>query len=305
MIRIAIEKKLTMADGTGVLSIDTTIEKGAFVVVYGASGVGKTSLLRCIAGLMHPEKGRIVSDNELWLDTYNKKSLPVQQRNMGFVFQDLALFPNMTVLENLQYAAKVKGKGKSGLADDEAAENLIPRLLAMVGLEHMMDRKPDTLSGGQRQRLALIRALAGKPGLLLLDEPFSALDKAMHQALRKELLLLHKSFQLTTIMVTHDLADVYQLADQVLVMDNGTIVRTGPADVVFGGMDATETLQVPGEILKIAKSGIIYIAEVLTGTTISRLVINEEESNTLRPGMQVLLCAGAFDPVIKIMHVHV
>ncbi|HTN37819.1 MAG TPA: ATP-binding cassette domain-containing protein, partial [Arachidicoccus sp.] len=175
MFRISIHKKLAMAAGLGALCIDMTIQKGEFIVLYGASGVGKTSLLRIIAGLLQPENGYITSSHKVWLDTEKNIDVPVQKRNIGFVFQDLALFPNMTVLENLQYAGKSRRDG-----------NAIIRLLKMVHLEGLADRKPNTLSGGQRQRVALIRALAVQPELLLLDEPFSSLDIQMHGQLRED-----------------------------------------------------------------------------------------------------------------------
>lgn len=291
MIRICVNKILTMADGVGALSVEASIQKGEFVVIFGKSGVGKTSLLRIIAGLSHPESGIIVSGNDVWLDTANRVDRPVQKRDIGFVFQDLALFPNMTVRENLLYA--VKGKPHSDTID---------RLLKMVNLESLVDRMPDTLSGGQRQRVALIRALARAPELLLLDEPFSALDRAMHHQLRDDLLMLHKKLHLTTLLVTHDLADVYHMADKVIVLDQGTIVRSGSPDEVFGIKESNGMLQVQGEVIKVKKSGVIYIAEILTGHTITKLVISEEESHNLPPGTQVVICSGSFDPIIKIFN---
>lgn len=290
MFQISINKRLTMPDGIGPLSIETSIKKGEFVIIFGKSGVGKTSLLRMIAGLMRPESGVILADDEVWLDTGNKIDLPVQNRKIGFVFQDLALFPNMSVFENIQYA--IKGKSDS---------NKVNHLLKMVDLENLADRKPDTLSGGQRQRVALIRALAGAPELLLLDEPFSALDRDMHHQLRKELYTIHKKLHLTTLLVTHDLADVYHLADKVIVIEQGSIVKSGKPNAVFGIREAGDMLQVHGEIIQIKKSGVIHIAEILTGNTITKLVISEAETDSLSPGMQVLICSGAFDPVIRIL----
>lgn len=290
MFQISINKRLTMPDGIGPLSIETSIEKGEFVIIFGKSGVGKTSLLRMIAGLMRPESGVILADNEVWFDTDRKIDIPVQKRKIGFVFQDLALFPNMSVLENIQYAIK----GKPDI-------NKVTSLLKMVHLENLANRKPDTLSGGQRQRVALIRALAGSPELLLLDEPFSALDREMHHQLRKELYMIHKNLHLTTLLVTHDLADVYHLADKVIVIEQGSIVQSGTPNEVFGVREADDMLRVHGEIIQIKKSGVIHIAEILTGNTITRLVISEEEKSSLRPGMQVLICSGAFDPVIRIL----
>lgn len=290
MIRISIRKKLALADGKDHLSIDAAVKRGECVAIFGKSGAGKTSLLRIIAGLLKPETGFISSDDEIWLDTEKKINLPVQKRNIGFVFQDLALFPNMTVLENLQYALRSKSDGKR-----------IDDLLKMVNIENLANRKPDTLSGGQRQRVAICRALAAKPELLLLDEPFSSLDMDMRQHLREDLLKLHQTLEMTTLLVTHDLADVYHLADKVMVIDQGSVVKAGKPEEVFNTENTEGTIQIQGEILHIRSEGEVHIAEILTGHTITKIEITEEEKNSLKPGMKVLICSGIFEPVIKIM----
>lgn len=291
MIHISLHKTLTMAGGNKTLSIETSIKKGSLAVVFGQSGAGKTSLLRMIAGLLQPESGRISSGNEVWLDTENGVRLPVQKREIGFVFWDLALFPNMTVAENLAYA--VGGKQHDSDIND---------LLKLVQLENLADRRPDTLSGGQRQRVAIARALARRPQLLLLDEPFSSLDMGMHHQLREDLYRIHKELQLTTILVTHDVADVYHLADQVLVIDEGLLVQSGSPVEVFGVGSANGRLELPGEVLCVRENGVVHIAEILTGHTIHWLVISEEESRQLHPGMQVLICSDAFNAHIKMIN---
>ena len=290
MIRITITKELTMAEGKKSLSIDTSIETGLITTVFGKSGAGKTSLLRIIAGLLKPESGTIISDNEIWLDTDKHINLPVQKRNIGFVFQDLALFPNMTVAENLQYGARGKQH-----------EHDIGDLLKMVNLEKLAGRKPDTLSGGQRQRVALCRAMVGSPRLLLLDEPFSSLDTGMHHQLREDLLRMHQTFKLTTILVTHDLADVYSLSDRTLVIDGGNLIKSGKPDEVFRTGESPGTLQLQGEVLNISDNGIVAVAEILSGNRIIKVLIGEEERTELKPGMQVLIRSNSFEPTIKIL----
>jgi molybdate transport system ATP-binding protein len=290
MIHISIKKKLTMAEGDGWLSIDTSVEKGQLWAISGKSGAGKTSFLRIVAGLLKPETGRILSGNEVWLDTTRKISLPVQKRKIGFVFQDLALFPHMTVFQNLRYA--LKGKQNQDVIHD---------LLKMVDLERFADSKPDRLSVGQRQRVAIIRALAGRPELLLLDEPFSALDAEMRRHLREDILRLHQTFGLTTLLVTHDLGDMYTLADRVLVIDKGLVVKSGPPKEVFETDDSSGMVRLQGEIIQIRDNGVVFIAEVLTGDTVIKLLISEGEKNCLRPGMKVLVCSGSFEPVIKVL----
>lgn len=290
MIRITITKELTMAEGKKSLSIDTSIETGLITTVFGKSGAGKTSLLRIIAGLLKPESGTIISDHEIWLDTDKHINLPVQKRNIGFVFQDLALFPHMTVTENLQYGAR-----------DKRQKHDIGDLLKMVNLEKLAGRRPDTLSGGQRQRVALCRALVGRPRLLLLDEPFSSLDQEMHHQLREDLLRLHRAFDLTTILVTHDLADVYSLSDRTIVIEEGGIVKSGRPSEVFHTGESPGTIRIQGEILQVIDNGVVAVAEILSGNRIIKVLISEEEKLELRSGMQVLVHSSSFEPVITIL----
>ncbi|GKT31793.1 molybdenum ABC transporter ATP-binding protein, partial [Aduncisulcus paluster] len=165
--------------------------EGDFVALAGQSGSGKTTLLRILAGLEEAQ-GTIQVGDESWLD--DTKSLPVQKRKIGFVFQDYALFPNMSVEENLLYVTKDKL-----LAD---------KLLEMIELSELRDRFPNTLSGGQKQRVSLCRAMMNKPKLLLMDEPLSALDPNMRTKLQYEILTLHKEFGTTTIMVSHDPSEI-------------------------------------------------------------------------------------------------
>ncbi|RME10009.1 MAG: ATP-binding cassette domain-containing protein, partial [Aquificota bacterium] len=175
MIRVRVKKLLHGFDGDFWLDVELEVRGTEFLVILGQSGSGKTTLLRCIAGLEKPEEGYIEVDGQVWFDSKRGINLPPQRRDVGFVFQDYALFPNMTVLENVMYGMKEKNR-------DYALE-----LLRMAGLEGLRDKKPDRLSGGQKQRVALLRALAKEPRVLLLDEPLSALDPELRQELQKEL----------------------------------------------------------------------------------------------------------------------
>ncbi|MDB5152159.1 MAG: ATP-binding cassette protein, partial [Mucilaginibacter sp.] len=165
MISIDVEKKLKAYRGQQVLKIAAQFTIGSITKIYGPSGAGKTTFLKVIAGLIDPEKGKITTGDTLWLDTAAKFSLSPQKRRVGFVFQNYALFPNMTVQQHLEYAT-----------DDSL---WIKRLLEIGKLETFTEHKPEYLSGGQQQRLAILRAMAIKPQLLLMDEPFSALDPEM------------------------------------------------------------------------------------------------------------------------------
>jgi molybdate transport system ATP-binding protein len=290
MIKISIQKKLKMADGMTSLAIDTEITPGEFIAIFGKSGAGKTTLLRIISGLMQPEKGIIEVNGEVWLNTERKINLPVQKRKIGFVFQDFALFPNMSVRRNIRYA--LKGNKDKGFTN---------RLLEMVEMTALADRKPGTLSGGQQQRVAMIRALATKPGLLLLDEPLSALDMEMRSHLRDELQALHKEFKLTTLLVTHDITDIYRLADHVISIDKGKIVRSGKPDDLFSEAYMSSKVRLQGEVLQIRKSGVVFIVEILSGNAIIKVIAGKEEVAHLRTGSQVMVFSKAFNPVIRTM----
>ncbi|RYD92730.1 MAG: ATP-binding cassette domain-containing protein [Sphingobacteriales bacterium] len=194
MISINIEKKLKTYGGQQVLRITGEFATGSITKIYGPSGAGKTTFLKAVAGLVKPEEGIITIGAQVWLDTDKGIDLPPQKRGVGFVFQDYALFPNMTVLQHLQYATNDAG--------------WIEKLLALGKLETFAGHKPVYLSGGQQQRLAILRALAIKPKLLLMDEPFSALDKQTKGALITELKQLIVEMQLTMFIVSHNLPEL-------------------------------------------------------------------------------------------------
>ena len=210
MLTIAITKPLHGTDGTMTLDVDLQIEAGSFVAVAGPSGSGKTTLLRIVAGL-EEARGRIVMGDEVWLD--GGHLLAPQARRIGLVFQDFALFENMTVEGNLLYVEQDRA-----LAD---------RLLNMTDLDGLRDRYPATLSGGQKQRVALARAMMRQPQVLLLDEPLSALDPAMRALLREEIMALHREFGTTTLMVSHDEREIAQMADRVVRLEQGKVVMDG------------------------------------------------------------------------------
>ncbi|MFG0382612.1 sulfate/molybdate ABC transporter ATP-binding protein [Pseudomonas sp. zbq_18] len=204
--------------------INLDIHSGELVALLGPSGCGKTSLLRIIAGLETPDAGSIQFHGE---DVSNHD---VRDRNVGFVFQHYALFRHMTVFDNVAFGLRMKPKGERP-CEREIAER-VHELLGMVQLDWLADRYPEQLSGGQRQRIALARALAVKPKVLLLDEPFGALDAKVRKELRRWLARLHEEVHLTSVFVTHDQEEAMEVADRIVVMNKGSIEQIGsPAEV--------------------------------------------------------------------------
>ncbi len=222
MIEVSLKKKLFSALGKMQLDVEFTIQEGELVTLYGPSGAGKTTVLRMLCGLSTPDEGRISVRGQPWLDSAKKINLKPQHRDIGIVFQDYALFPNLTVKENLRYALK---KGQP--------DAIVNELLEMMELTNLYDKKPELLSGGQRQRVALARAIVRKPRILLLDEPMSALDTALRVKIQDYILRVHEQFKLTTILVSHDIMEVIRLSNRVLLMDHGKIIsQGGPTEIL-------------------------------------------------------------------------
>ncbi len=282
MINIAIEKELHGAAGDMQLAVNLNIKKGEFVALSGKSGSGKTTLLRILAGLEAAE-GRITVATKEWLN--EKTSLAVQKRAIGFVFQDYALFENMTIEQNLLYAANDK--------------ELAAHLLELTELTTLKNRYPHALSGGQKQRVSICRALMKRPKILLLDEPLSALDSAMRTKLQNELLTLHKEFQTTTIMVSHDPSEIYRLASRVIILENGAVVNDGkPTDVLLK-KQGSQKFSFEGELLEIKKVDVIFIAIVAIGQQLVEVALSHNEADKLTIGDKVTLSTKAFSPTLS------
>ena len=214
----------TFADGTRALEPATLdIARGETLVLLGPSGCGKTTMLRIIAGLEVPDAGgRVLFDGK------DMTAVPIERRNVGMVFQSYALFPNMTVSDNIGYGLKIRG-----IAAKERAAR-VAELVALTNISGLENRRIHQLSGGQRQRVALARAVAIRPGILLLDEPLTALDAALRDRLRGELNRLLRALGITTIYVTHDQSEAMELGDRVVVMQKGAIAQIGtPREIYF------------------------------------------------------------------------
>lgn len=276
MIRIDLKKALLSGHGPMDLTIQLEIPRGELLALSGPSGSGKTSLLRMLAGLLHPEEGQIVVDDECWLDTQKKINWPPQRRNIGLVFQDYALFPHFNVRQNLQYAL---GKG-------QRADHL-QDLIAVMGLQNLLDHKPTTLSGGQQQRVALARALVRKPKLLLLDEPLSALDPDMRHRLQSYIIRVHRTFSLTTVLVSHDQKEIARMADRVLLIKEGHLLSEGTAYYAPKAVSEA-SLQLSARILKLKKENTEYRLQVSLNDQIIELSV-PLSVGVLEVGQEILL----------------
>lgn len=215
-------RNLTMKYGhvTALDQVSLLVEQGEFLAILGPSGCGKSTLLSLIAGLHSAVQG------EIYVGEQRIDDLPPQKRGIGFVFQNYALFPNMTVWENVAFGLKIRKAGKAVI------DNRVRELLDIINLQDQAQKTPNQLSGGQQQRVALARALAPSPDILLLDEPLSALDVKIRQHLRKEIKSVQQKLGITTIIVTHDQEEAFELGDRIAVMDQGKIVQIGcPATI--------------------------------------------------------------------------
>ncbi len=205
--------------------VDLDVRSGELIALLGPSGCGKTTLLRIIAGLESPDQGEIFLDNE------DATFRHVRERQVGFVFQHYALFRHMTVFENVAFGLRVKPRAER--PSQEIIRQKVHQLLNLVQLDWLADRRPSQLSGGQRQRIALARALAVEPRVLLLDEPFGALDAKVRKELRRWLRNLHEELRITSVFVTHDQEEALEVADRVVLLNHGQIEQVGRPEEVY------------------------------------------------------------------------
>lgn len=276
MIRFSLYKKLKAASGPIALDVELSIHEGSFVALCGPSGTGKTTLLRLIAGLNRPDRGAVFYKNICWLDTQQNIWVPPQRRKVGFVFQDYALFPNMSIKGNLQFAA---AKNKD--------QNTIAEIIEVMELQALANRYPHQLSGGQQQRVALARALVAKPSLLLLDEPLSALDPSMRQKLQNYLLKIHERFKLTTILVSHDYREIFKLADRFIHMEAGRIISEDLPHTLEVANAQKGSIQLKAELIGIEENDSNFQALLMIGENIIKIPLPPGLLKKISIGQQV------------------
>jgi molybdate transport system ATP-binding protein len=287
MINLELYKMLKTSEGEMPLDVELQIENGELVAIEGHSGAGKTTILRMLAGLLNPEMGRIEVENNIWVNTKKKLFLVPQKREVGFVFQDYSLFPNMTVQQNIEYA----------LGKKEDMQR-VREIIEIMELDELKKRFPETLSGGQKQRAALARAIVRKPKILLLDEPLSALDNEMRIKLQDYILKVHRNLNLTTILVTHDIPEIFKMSDRVVRLSKGKIVGDGNVSNVFKENYISGKFKFVGEVLKIEKDEIVYIVSVLIGKNIVKVIATEDEVKELQINDKVMIVSKAFNPLL-------
>ncbi len=277
MIHFSLQKKLHSAEGFITLKVDCEIENGAFISLYGPSGAGKTSMLRMLAGLMHPDSGIINVNGEAWFDSGKKINIIPQQRLVGFVFQDYALFPNMNVEENISFALSKNDSKK-----------VIDEMLEVTELAGLRNKKIQMLSGGQQQRVALARAIARKPKLLLLDEPLSAIDNEMRFHLQEMLIRIHSHYHLTSILVSHDINEIVKLTSKTIHLVNGIVTEyQSPAEIFLNNSYGPSSLKVI--FLSAEKEGNEFKILVLAGNQVITINCHENDAKDLQKGDEVLV----------------
>ncbi|NND05216.1 MAG: ATP-binding cassette domain-containing protein [Saprospiraceae bacterium] len=287
MIVVDIRKRLESAEGPFELVVKCQLTPGRIISFFGKSGVGKTSLLRMLAGLMNPDEGRISVNGKLWFHSEKDINIRPQDRRLGFVMQNGGLFPHLTLEENIVFAQPYGNK-------DGKAE----QLLEDVGLSMLRDEKPHRLSGGQTQLAVLAQTLARKPEVLLLDEPLSALDATMRHQMQTYILKTHNKELLSTILVSHDVREVIKLADEVFLIEQGKVINHGsPKDLFFPNL-GKDIYQMTGEVIEIAPYDQPNALLVLVGDKLVKVTSTESEVQKLSIGDLIAMSHQAYQPKI-------
>jgi spermidine/putrescine ABC transporter ATP-binding subunit len=256
--------------------VSLTIRSGAFVTLLGPSGCGKSSTLRIVAGLLKPDSGRVEFDGR---DVTN---LGAAKRNIGMVFQSLALFPHMTVAENVAFGLNMKRVPR------EDSRKQVQRMLEIVRLDHLAHRYPAQMSGGQQQRVALARALAISPSILILDEPFGALDRKLRETMQMELHDLTRNLGITALFVTHDQEEAMMLSDAVAVMNNGVVEQFGTPEEIYRSPQTQFVADFMG-VTNFLPGKMMEVAGALSRVEVSRSILSVPVNKRFGAGHAVTL----------------
>ncbi len=273
MLHFDLQKTLGSGNSARTLALAAELNPGEVLALSGPSGIGKTTLLRCLAGLDRPDHGHIRFADQVWFDAASRQQLATARRRIGFVFQDYALFPHLTVRQQLRYAQR------------HADANAIDRWLDLLELTALAERRPGQLSGGQRQRLALARAFVGEPQLLLLDEPLSALDADLRQDIQQRLATALAAQPTTTILVSHDAGEIIRLAQRMIQLSPDSAPRIGtPTELLLGNLTpgrctvhATVLALLTGDVMTTAVLGIGHdrITTLVSQTEAAQLAVGQ------------------------------
>lgn len=283
-LSVSIKKKM------GNFTLDVNFEGGDEVLaLLGASGCGKSMTLKCIAGVETPDEGRIVLDDKILFDSYKKINLPPQKRRIGYLFQNYALFPNMTVYQNIA----------SGVLRKDDKQKIVREQIKAFHLEGHEDKYPSQISGGQQQRVALARILANEPEILMLDEPFAALDSYLRRQLERELALQLQNYPKTTLFVSHNRGEVYRLCQKVCLMKNGKSLPVVPVEELIANPGMVSSVLLPSDSVEIysdtnKEENIMFSAAVIT---VSDRGFSGQREDAAGPLVADLLTEGGFDVV--------
>ena len=263
---------------------------GSTTILFGPSGAGKTTVLRAIAGLERPDRGTIRFGGDVWLDTSQHCNLPPEVRKVGLLFQDYALFPHLTIRQNIEYGLHQFQKTDRRRISDETMQ--------VFEITELADRRPSEISGGQAQRVALARAVAPQPRILLLDEPLAALDVPTRTRMRTELRRLLKRVGIPSLLVTHDRAEAITLGQQIVVMSDGTVRQIGPVDEVFRRpADTTVALAVGVE--SVLDGVVAGVQSGLAKIHVGLFAVTAVAPEGCRCGQRVLVCIRAEDVTLQ------
>ncbi|MAQ75088.1 MAG: hypothetical protein CL613_01995 [Aquimarina sp.] len=272
MVDIDIHKILKGKSGNFNLNIKLHIEKGKIIGIYGASGEGKTSLAKMLCGILMPDQGKIIVADQVWYDSEKKINLKPQKRSANLMFQDYALFPNMSVRKNLEFALQKNGDSK-----------IIEDIISIIELENLQHSKIHKLSGGQQQRVALARAMVNMPRLLILDEPLSAIDEEMRIKLQDYILKTHKAYHLTTILISHNISELHKIADSVYELENGSLHQ------VKAKSNSDNNTSVSGKVVKKTLKPPFVEITIIYGNTHLNFTTRAEKAANINEGQIVTI----------------